>query len=471
MLFLNGYLLSVSGQNETVTFKSSDSALQNAFYRAKAMALHYRGDPGDAVGPWYEAALPERYAFCMRDVSHQCIGAEILGMSKENRNMFSLFARNISKSKDWCSYWEINKYGKPAPVDYRNDKEFWYNLDANFDVLNACWRLYLWTGDKAYINNPEFVNFQEKTANEYIERWMLYPDSLLTRNAHLNAPVPFNRSDAFHTCRGLPSYSEGVPGMKMGIDLLAAIYRGLATCSKIMALQGNTGKAALYAQRSEAYRDKIDAEWWDAADSLYRTCYTEDGKFGRGEGEVFLLWFDAIKDSLRAAHTIRHIIHTDWNVESLSYLPVQLYRRGYGEKAYEYILHLTDSNTARREYPEVSYGVMEGIVQGLMGIDPDARGNCVTTLYRGRKGVNAFVQNLPVLQTVISVEHSDGQSVFGNEGNSAIRWRAAFTGRLDHIFVNNNSMPAKYELDQAGNVISYVNIRVKPGTRVTAAIF
>jgi hypothetical protein len=51
----------------------------------------------------------------MRDVSHQCIGGEILGLSQENRNMFTLFAKNISASKDWCSYWEINKWGKPAP--------------------------------------------------------------------------------------------------------------------------------------------------------------------------------------------------------------------------------------------------------------------------------------------------------------------------------------------------------------------
>jgi len=31
------------------------------------------------VGYWYEAALPGREAFCMRDVSHQSIGAETLG--------------------------------------------------------------------------------------------------------------------------------------------------------------------------------------------------------------------------------------------------------------------------------------------------------------------------------------------------------------------------------------------------------
>src|SRR5882762_3630834 len=103
LLFIHCYLtVLLMGQETGVRFSSSDTALENAFSWAKAMALHYKAAPGDAVGPWYESALPPRFAFCMRDVSHQCIGAEILGMHRENRNMFTKFIRNISASKDWC---------------------------------------------------------------------------------------------------------------------------------------------------------------------------------------------------------------------------------------------------------------------------------------------------------------------------------------------------------------------------------
>src|SRR6478609_8108979 len=227
------FLFNAFGQNKTVTFKSSDPAMELAFNRAKSMALSYKGNSSDPVGPWYEAALPSRSAFCMRDVSHQSIGAEILGLSNENKNMLSLFAKNISENKDWCSYWEINKYGKPAPEDYRNDKEFWYNLNSNFDVMFACWRLYLWTGDESYIKSPEFENFFEKSATKYIDRWVLGADSLLTRPEFPNPAIPFNIKDDFHRCRGLASYSEGIPGLKMGVDLVAAIYRGLLTYSSV----------------------------------------------------------------------------------------------------------------------------------------------------------------------------------------------------------------------------------------------
>lgn len=70
--------------------------------------------------------------------------------------MFTQLVKNISEEKDYCTYWEINKDNKPAPVDYENDQDFWYNLNANFDLLDASFRLYLWTGNETYIKDPLF---------------------------------------------------------------------------------------------------------------------------------------------------------------------------------------------------------------------------------------------------------------------------------------------------------------------------
>ena len=58
---------------------------------SKSQALAYAHDDSDTVGPWYEAALPGRDAFCMRDVSHQTTGAAALGLYAENRNMLERF--------------------------------------------------------------------------------------------------------------------------------------------------------------------------------------------------------------------------------------------------------------------------------------------------------------------------------------------------------------------------------------------
>jgi hypothetical protein len=411
--------------NAQVSFHSTDTALSNAFSWAKDMALRYKAPPGDPVGPWYESALPPRDAFCMRDVSHQCIGAEILGMHPENRNMLTKFTSHISASKDWCSYWEIDKANRPSPSDYRNDREFWYNLNANFDVMDACWRSYLWTGDSLYLKDPAFLNFYDRTAHEYIEKWTLQPDSLLLRPAYPNAPVPFNIEDAFHRCRGLPSYSEGIPNLKMGVDLVGAAYRGLSSYAAILATNRHSTAAARYLVKARAYQTHIESDWWDEKALLYRTHYTNDHQFGKAEGETFLLWFDVLKNAVRKKRTIEHLLSMDLNVENLSYLPLQYYRSGYEKEARSLILRLASPSTQRREYPEVSYGMVEGIVQGLMGVEVDARTRTVSTCYRSSDTASAQLVDLPVLNTTITLTHyGSGRSSIVNTGKHSFRWRA-----------------------------------------------
>lgn len=442
--------------------------MQLVFDRAQQMAMRYRGNPADPVGPWYEAALPARFAFCMRDVSHQVIGAEILGLGRENKNMLTRFAENISEGKDWCSYWEINRDNRPAPEDYRNDREFWYNLNANFDLLFACWRLYIWTGDTAYVRHPVFTHFFEKSVNEYVDRWVLHEDSLLTRPTHPNAPVPFNPRDNFHRCRGLASYVENVPDLKMGIDLVAAIYRGMQTYADILQLQGHPVQAQQYRQRAARYRQKIDEAWWDGETSLYFTNYAGNGKFGKGEGEVFLLWFDALTDTLRRKKTIDHLVAGEFNVENTSYLPALLYRYGYWKEANKYMRYLTNPATPRREYPEVSYAVMESIVGGWMGITPDAVHNTIATFYRGEKEAVSSLDGLRLLNTTVRVEHTGAATIFVNKGKAPLRWRAVFAGNRTAIAVNGKKMKVAYTVDANGDRLSFVEVMVKGGERMTA---
>ncbi|MEX6688819.1 hypothetical protein QTN47_15030 [Danxiaibacter flavus] len=457
-------------QQNSITFTSSNPDLQTAFSRAKEMALHYKGKPEDPVGPWYESALPPRYAFCMRDVAHQAIPAEALGLTDANKNMFTLFAKNISESKDWCSYWEINRYGKPAPEDYRNDTAFWYNLNANFDIMNACWKLYLWTGDKDYISHPTFKYFHDKSASDYINRWVLQPDSLLTRPAHPNAGAAYNDEDAFHRARGLPSYSEGVPNMKMGIDLVAAIYRGLLSYAAILKENGKTAESKKIEQEAALYQTHIDKHWWDEKENLYNTFYSNKGAFGKNEGETFLFWFSALSDSARKRHTIEHLLNNTWNVENMSYFPYIFYQNGYWDEAAKYMLLLTDPKTERREYPEVSYGVILGFVNGLMGIQPDARYNRVETIYKANNNESCFIENVPLLGTNISVKHQPGSSEFTNNGERKVIWRAQFYGSHNNLVANGRTQKAVVGKDASGKMVSYTDVSVDPQKKVVVSV-
>ncbi|CAN5213091.1 hypothetical protein BH11BAC5_BH11BAC5_14140 [soil metagenome] len=459
-------------QESGVVFKSSDTAIENTFKWAKATALFYVGKNTDPVGPWYEAALPTRSAFCMRDVSHQSLGGEILGLHAQNKNMFLLFAKNISENKDWCSYWEINKWGKPAPADYKNDKEFWYNLPANFDVITSLWKLYLWTGDRQYIEGNIFKNFYKKSLTEYIKRWTLLADSLLTRNPHPNTPVPFNREESFQINRGIPSYVEGVANMTMGVDLLAALYRSHLSYASILQLSGKQALAKSYRDKGKKYQDKIYENWMMPKDSIFYTYYSNEGKFGASQGEEFLLWFDALKDKRSRYNTLNNLLASDMNVESTSYMPLLLYQNGMWDKAYQKLLFLSSPETARRMYPEVSFGIIEGIVQGLMGVQADARSRTITTLYRTKNLTAATLLHIPILGTVIDVTHQNiKSSSITNKGKLSFIWKAMFTGNYHKANVAGKVLALKNTQDENGVTISYLEMKVAPGQKKNISVF
>src|ERR1035438_66807 len=109
-----------------LNFESTDKALVRAFKWAKSQALSYAHPESESIGAWYEAALPGRDAFCMRDVSHQTTGAAALGLYSENRNMLGRFAAAVSPDRDWAGFWEIDKAGHPSAADFVSDSDFWY---------------------------------------------------------------------------------------------------------------------------------------------------------------------------------------------------------------------------------------------------------------------------------------------------------------------------------------------------------
>ncbi|WP_449438872.1 hypothetical protein [Pedobacter steynii] len=154
------------------------------------------------------------------------------------------------------------------------------------------------------------------------------------------------------------------------------------------------------------------------------------------EGETFLLWFDALKAGDRKEKTIEHLLSKDWNVENLSYFPLIMYQNGQADRAYNYMLHLTNPETKRREYPEVSYGVVKGFVEGLMGLEADARSGKISTLYRGKSDVVSELKDVPVLKTVVTVKHEGNKkSVLTNTGKKKILWQPKFLNDKGEVVV------------------------------------
>ncbi|MGB8958338.1 MAG: hypothetical protein WCC00_04940, partial [Candidatus Aminicenantales bacterium] len=350
--------------------ETPDTKLAAAFAWAKGQALEYvfpAAAYGDPVGDWYEAALPSRFAFCMRDVSHQATGAHVLGLAAFNRNMLGQFARGISPSRDFCSYWEIDKWARPAPVDYRNDKDFWYNLPANFDVLDACWRQYLWTGDRAYLEDPAFLEFYRLTVDDYIKAWDKDGDG-----------VPEHRPD--YGNRGLGGYDEGPFSDRtmFGADLVAVTARALDSYAQMVGWIGGRGEseASALRERAAALRGRFDAEWWNESRGLYADFALADGSLAFEEqfwSGVFPLYFGLLPAGPRREATLRRILGREpEGIEVESYLPEVFYRYGADDAAYAEILALTDPAKKRREYPEVPFAVIGAVATGLIGLEPNA---------------------------------------------------------------------------------------------------
>ncbi len=435
------------------------------FRWASERSESYVGNVTDPVGPWYEAALPGREAFCMRDVSHQCIGEEINGHREQNRNMFARFVENISEGKDYCTYWEINKDNLPAPVDYEDDGDFWYNLNANFDLMDACYRLYLWTGDTTYTACPAFLEFFSLTAGEYMERWMLEAGSIMERRAVMNERGDTSRK-RFKGVRGLPSYEESVSNLRVTGDLLAAIYRGLHSYASILLMGGEKAKAERMASRAEAYAQLYDSLWWNAETGNYYSYWLDDGTFKEGGTNMFPLWFGIVREPERIESILRLMETTETNVETMSYYPVVFYRNGRPEQGYRFLRALYENG--RRDYPEVASAMLEGIVSGTAGLHVDASRNTVETCpsLTGQTSWLA-VENIPVLSGKLSLIHYNNKATaVMNKTPEALIWRAMFPGDLARIEQDGVPLEVSRTEDVLGNVYSYAEVLCPAGELV-----
>jgi Putative zinc dependent peptidase (DUF5700) len=443
--------------------ETSDARLASAFAWAKGQALDYvfpASVHGDPVGDWYEAALPGRYAFCMRDVSHQAAGAQALGLAAVNLNMLRKFAQGISPDRDFCTYWEIDKWNRPAPVDYKNDKDFWYNLPANFDVLDACRRQFQWTANRAYIEDPAFLDFYRLTMKDYVQAWDGDGDG-----------IPEHHPE--YGNRGLGSYDEGPSSQKMlfASDLLAAQARAFDSYAAIMEVRGETEAAKSWMELAAGLRDKYETGWWSAALGRYAYFASIEGSLAFEDAfwsALPPLYFGFIPAGARRDDTLKRILDREpENIEMESYLPEIFYKYGADERAYSEILKLSDAAKKRREYPEVPFALIGAITTGLMGVQPDARARTVETRSRLTGGTDwVELKNVPVFDCLIDIRH-DGRrrSVCASHSGSRLVWKAVIEGDWQELMVNGVARKALHSEDEAGRKISWVMVSLAPGEK------
>lgn len=468
----------VAQQHSEISFSCNNKELDDAFEWAKNKALSFAHDGSDPVGYWYEAALPNREAFCMRDVSHQAIGAELLGLSKHNWNMFLKFGQNISKEKDYCSYWEINRYDQPAPVDYENDHDFWYNLPANFDVIYNALRLYKWTGKEAYIKNSDLTNFYRLSMKDYVKHWELGHDRVLTRKRDMHLSKPVNGKWRFGNKRGIPTYNEGGRGeTQLGIDMTASLVAAYKAYAKILELNGEKDLSKTMHKLAEKEEQFLNEFWWDKDKGKYKSILYSDGTFDYfwvGNNQAFqhyVLYFNAISDKEKIEAMVNDYVenYDKLIVELKSYLPILFYENGHSSIANKMLVELCSRDNKRRDYPENSFTVIEHIVCGLMGLEVNADLNMISTLSRLDKESDwAEINNVPILANgKISLKHTGhSKTTLTNHGESEILWNVKMKDGGPVLFVNGGKKQAFYSNE---GTFSYTTVTVAAGETVSVS--
>jgi len=461
-----------AGSDSKLMFESSDARLVEGFQWMKRQAMAYVFE-GDAVGPWYEAAEPGREAFCMRDTAHQAMGAHALGLARHNQNMLRRFAENISDARDWCSLWEIDRHNLPAPIDYDSDAEFWYNLPANFDILDACYRMYVWSGDRAYVTDPVFLNYYDRTVKDYVERWGLGLDQIMKRPRLLNVRGMVDPGKKFQAARGIPGYDEGNHEYVLGADVLATEYAAYLAYAYVQEARRNPEAARVYGKKAAEVRAFLNSAWWNEKEQHFYLRLNRDHQLeGRGGG--VLLERDVVDDGpkMRSA-----LADAGRGIEVL-------YRYGDPDAAYPRMLDAALGTRSRREYPEVPFSWIGALVNGTMGITLESEsplqsaisGYWVEAVFRTLPGLGtkvgwAELRNLPVRSNEVTVRHEGvRKTVLTNQRGPALIWQASFPGSFESLLVNGRPVKARGSKGPLDRVTSSVRVTVGGGGSVTVEV-
>lgn len=449
-------------QNEVgkIAFSGSDITVSKGFAWAKQQALAYAHTGSDPVGLWYEAALPARDAFCIRDVAHQCAGAAALGLSAHTHNMLRRFAQSISEKRDYCMYWEITKNSEPAAVDYTNDADFWYNLPANFDMLWSCWKEYLWTNNPRYLEDPVFLQFYSLTCNEYVQRWDKDADGI---------PEHYKQNGR----RGIASYNEQVFSPYVGGDLLGAMYAGYKAYAAILQKRQDT-QAADFQKKAEQIQRTYLTQWYNPKAKRYYGAKINAKRFYTryyDEGNFLPVHFGILDGQPTRMDVLRDIQkHGAKLTEAKTYFPGMYYAQGDRQAGYRELCELSSSKLKRREYPEVSFNVISGIVNYYMGITASAP-LVLKTFSQLQPEAWGQLEHLPVFGAEISLRHDGSQkTTLHNPSGNTFLWEACFAGEYENLFVNGEKTPAQTGIDAAGKPFSFCRVRMQEKLCVEIAV-
>jgi hypothetical protein len=492
-MFLSS-IIYLNAQDSKVFFKASDTTAVNAFNWAKRQALNYTVF-NDRIGDWYNANYPgsRGSAYCIRNLVQQSMGAHILGLDNNTKNMLRRIAAEISQSKDWCSCWCMNRWEEATYVDYTNDEAFRYYLPANFDFIDCCYRMFLWTGDCTYITDSVFLNFYRRTVYDYVKRWDLSINKIMKRERIMNVSDNFDPNsrldyqfNILSRARGIPGYDETNVDYTLSLEQLVIQYSGYLAYARIQEFRGDYKEADKFLIKAQRMLSLINTVWWDKKKQSYYFYLDKNRKLLHDHsltGSPVLFGDAANPSKLKVLiDTLTREVMSKPHFGNIdqSKMCRALYRYGISEPAYDLLRTITLG--IDRTYPEMSFTAIEAIASGLMGIEMEVHSpnepitngeyverNIVTTSRLPGGNGWAELDHMPIRSNDITVRHEGlYKTVMTNNTGPGVIWKAKFNGSFDVLLVNDYAVKTTKGVQYLGGpMMSWVIIEVAPGESVT----
>ena len=202
--------------------------------------------------------------------------------------------------------------------------------------------------------------------------------------------------------RGSATYNEIRSPLIEAGDGIACQYQALLAYARLLAARGEPEQAAKFQARAERLQTYFNSDWGVKPGArLYVRGYNARGealtdfglenswfmpmKFIVAPGPMTDRYLDFIAQSVSSPPG------KPSNLEAISYLPGVFFPYHRVEDAWKWLEYIIDQ--PNREYPEISFTIISHVVEGLLGLEPNAPENaflyCATPAWRDRPPARA----------------------------------------------------------------------------------
>lgn len=368
--------------------------------------------------PAYHAGYLFRSGYYLRDFAHQAVGAQLLGLGRENRAMLDSFIRTATPEHGGWPVWALNFDGvTPLAIDYHGPARFVRELPAAFELVELVHVLYRWSGDRTLGGHR---GHWRRTLGEFVaERDGLRPNGV----AEAGGPGIFDGAASYNERPGshLLEAGDGIGAQYAALQHAAALEavlgdgehaRGFADAAEGLAAEFTDRWGRVPATATPGEPDAAIAERASAFDGLV-SAWLADGR-PVAEWLREATWFlplkglltdddarrDGVLDAIDAA--CRDAATAPANIEALSYLPDLFLRHGRADTAYAWMreiharrdeLHEVPQQGPNGDYPELAFALVGQVVAGLLGLEPDAGARRIATRPALPSGIRRLVAN------------------------------------------------------------------------------